>query len=244
MKEQNDGLISKALAEGVTKDYFVDPINKIIFDALCQCSSHYNQYLSSFCNSAKRNKLNDYLKGAVNRIESAQDPEIIHLVLSEINEMQVQFTKKKSRTMEDVGSDLRKEVTSLINGETPEMGLEWGIASMSKYAKDIEKDELVVIGAAPGRGKTSLAIQIFGHNVDNGKKGAYFSLEMSDKHILRNLIIQKTQTHPDSLKHAYEGDIEKWKNAISNYEVNDNVNIFSDCYNIDQIVARRNHWKT
>lgn len=279
MKEQNDGLISKALADGVTKDYFVDPINKIIFDALCQCSietggvidiatvavklqesgkykvigewggldkidaltdtaSHFNQYLASFCNSAKRNKLNEYLKGAVKRIESAQDPEIIHLVLAEINEMQVQFTKKKNRTMEDVGSDLRKEVTCLINGETPPMGLEWGIDSMSKYANDIEKDELVVIGAAPGRGKTSLAIQIFGHNVDQGRKGAYFSLEMSDKHILRNLIIQKTQIHPNSLKHAYEGDVEKWKNAISDYEANDNVNIFSDCYNIDQIVAR------
>lgn len=69
------------------------------------------------------------------------------------------------------------------------LGIPSGISAIDKFTTGFHKSDLVILGARPGMGKTSLALN-FARNVavQSGKCVAFFSLEMTREQLVERLI--------------------------------------------------------
>ena len=75
----------------------------------------------------------------------------------------------------------------------------------------LHKQELTIIGARPGVGKTTLALQIAEHIAQKGIETAFISLEMSDFQIIQKMLTKKTKvkSYKMRLGTLEEQDLEK-----------------------------------
>lgn len=64
------------------------------------------------------------------------------------------------------------------------VGLSTGIECLDRHLGGMQNDDLIVLGARPSNGKTSLSAQIGLFNAEKGKKVAFFELEMSDRAVV------------------------------------------------------------
>lgn len=79
-------------------------------------------------------------------------------------------------------------VESLITGSSAQQKISTGIHTLDGFLNFIRCTELVVIGARPGMGKTSLALNIFFNAIKNGVKSLYFSAEMPREEISKKVL--------------------------------------------------------
>lgn len=72
-----------------------------------------------------------------------------------------------------------------------EVGIPTGYAMLDEFTGGLKKGEMFVLAARPGIGKTSLGLNIISHVAIHGEKHrpvAFFSLEMTDRQIVRRLL--------------------------------------------------------
>jgi len=86
-----------------------------------------------------------------------------------------------NRTTEQIGNEVEEVALAAINNlPDPRVSVEWPIAKANAIFGPIMPHELVGIAARPKEGKSSLALQLLGHNVQRGLRGVYFTLETAD----------------------------------------------------------------
>jgi replicative DNA helicase len=97
-----------------------------------------------------------------------------------------------SRTVSDVADDAIKDAQEAISGVKPTRNLIYtGLPTFDRYATAIESHEYVVLGARTSHGKSTFLTQIIGHNLALGKRIAVFTLETSDKAVLKQIVGQR-----------------------------------------------------
>lgn len=106
--------------------------------------------------------------------------------IAEINEKEKTFLEQ----VVDVTTEIEKN--SL---EKPDYSLYTGITDLDKITGGLHKQELTIIGARPGVGKTTLALQILEHIAEKGIETALISLEMSDKQIIQKILSKRTKVN-------------------------------------------------
>lgn len=67
-------------------------------------------------------------------------------------------------------------------------GIETGFSALNKMTCGLQDGEFVVIGARPSMGKTAFALNIAFHAARSGAAVGLFSLEMSDKQLLKRMV--------------------------------------------------------
>ncbi len=91
-----------------------------------------------------------------------------------------------------VGKFVHEEVAHIervSKSSAPYTGLETGYYRMDELTSGLQKQDLVILAARPGVGKTALALNIAAHcAVRSGLKVAVFSLEMSAVALVRRLL--------------------------------------------------------
>lgn len=88
---------------------------------------------------------------------------------------------KREKTTSEILKELIKEIET---GKPSDEYISTGIKSLDKHIIGIPKKHITVIGARPGQGKTTFALQLKRNFVKEGLKVGMFSLEMDSKNLL------------------------------------------------------------
>ncbi|MBO4217734.1 MAG: replicative DNA helicase [Clostridia bacterium] len=98
-------------------------------------------------------------------------------------------TVKTFRPLSEIMVDIYNSLSERMRNPGAERGVKTGFSDIDKVLAGMEKGDLVLIGARPGMGKTSFAMNIAANFSKNSKKAvAVFSLEMSCEQLAARLI--------------------------------------------------------
>lgn len=96
------------------------------------------------------------------------------------------------RTLTEVADEAITEAEEKIAGkESSGVLITTGIPSFDKWATPIEQHEYVVVGARTSHGKSSFMLQVAAHNLKHGLRVAIFTLETSDRAVLKQIAGQR-----------------------------------------------------
>lgn len=111
-----------------------------------------------------------------------------------------------------------------------------GFFDLDKLTGGLHKKEFTVIGARPGVGKTTFALQVASRIAEKGIEVAIFSLEMSDTQIITKMISKKTEIDNDKIKFGTleEEDFNKIAEASSKIAELP-LSIITECYTLQDI---------
>ncbi len=104
-------------------------------------------------------------------------------------------------------------LTKISNPETRDeyMGIPTGIAQLDRIITGLNKSDLIIVGARPGMGKTSFALNIAANvALKRDKTVCFFSLEMSRDQIAQRLISSMAMIQSEKFRGMGEISKEEW----------------------------------
>ena len=170
---------------------------------------------------SKKRKLLALSKEMQRDVEEVSEPEI--------------YIEKKIKDLTEINQDGEKEKTFLDRVcETSEViekkrlqGTEYdykyftGIFDLDKATNGLHEEELTIIGARPGVGKTTFALQVAYKIAKKGMSVAIISLEMSETQIVQKLISKVSNVDSNKLRTGKLTILEQEKIAIAEGEISD-----------------------
>lgn len=147
----------------------------------------YNQVIEL----SKKRKLMELLQKSITELMEAENIDIFMQdkikqinKIAEINEKEQTFVEQVVETSTEIEKNTLQK---------PDYTLYTGITDLDKMICGLHKQELTIIGARPGIGKTTLALQIAEHIAERGTETAIISLEMSDTQVIQKLISRRAR---------------------------------------------------
>lgn len=96
--------------------------------------------------------------------------------------------KSEYSTMEQVMGELYNELGEMAKQDTKLLGVKTGYRGIDRQLLGLRPGQMIVIGARPGVGKTSFALNLAVNAAADGTSVALFSLEMSKAEIAQRLL--------------------------------------------------------
>ena len=129
-------------------------------------------------------------------------------IVKDINRIE-QINEKEKTFLQQV-----VDVTAQIEQNTlkgTDYSLYTGITDLDNITCGLHRQELTIIGARPGVGKTTLALQIAEYIAKKGIETAFISLEMSEYQIIQKMLMKKTRVNSYKMRLGTleEQDLEK-----------------------------------
>lgn len=147
----------------------------------------YNQVIEL----SKKRKLMELLQKSITELMEAENIDIFMQdkikqinKIAEINEKEQTFVEQVVETSTEIEKNTLQK---------PDYTLYTGITDLDRMICGLHKQELTIIGARPGVGKTTLALQIAEHIAERGTETAIISLEMSDTQVIQKLISRRAR---------------------------------------------------
>lgn len=107
-------------------------------------------------------------------------------------------------------------------------GIPSGISALDRYTTGFHKSDLIILGARPGMGKTSLALNFARNVAVTGKKTvAFFSLEMTREQLVERLLANEASVESTKMRTG-QLDNDEWLRIIQATELLSNTNIYLD----------------
>ncbi len=103
---------------------------------------------------------------------------------------------------EVIEGETYERLTKITDPETKDdyIGIPTGIGDLDKVITGLNKSDLIIVGARPGMGKTSFALNIARNVGKKGKKVAFFSLEMTRDQIAQRLLSNEASIQSTKLR--------------------------------------------
>lgn len=137
--------------------------------------TYYQQYiLESY-------KLRETRKIASNL---AQNPERFADHYQDLTRIQ-EITQKEPRTSKDILVEIYEDMGREIEGLS---GADTGIADLNSMTGGLQNGDLTIIAARPSVGKTAFSLHLAMSHCQNGGFTTFFSLEMSDKQLVKRML--------------------------------------------------------
>lgn len=159
-------------------------------------SAHVDHYAKIV---KEKKVLRDLIKTSAEISENAFSPdEDLETILDSIEQKifaisQRSYTQKFAPLKEELKSAYER-IEKLHSGENPLRGVPTGFPGIDNLLSGLQKSDLVIIGARPSLGKTSLALDIARHVGTKEKLPVgIFSLEMSREQVIDRLIASEAQ---------------------------------------------------
>ena len=121
---------------------------------------------------------------------------------------------KEFRHIRDVLQNVYKDIENLSDTKGAVTGTKTGFSGLDRMLVQMGKGDLIIVGARPGMGKTSFALNIATNVAKATKKSvAIFSLEMSAEQLVTRIISSEALVDSRSLR---TGDLrsEDWNNIV------------------------------
>ena len=183
----------------------------------------------------KRRELKQEAEKIIKEVEKVDDIDIY--TETEIKELK-EISKEGIRDKEDLLTKVVKTmelITEKLKQES-DYSLYTGFFDLDKLTGGLHKKEFTVIGARPGVGKTTFALQIASKIAEKNVEVAMFSLEMSDTQIITKIVSRKTEIDNDKIKFGTLEDKDFDKIALVSNEIAElPLNIITECYTLQDI---------
>lgn len=191
--------------------------------------SHWRQYVKQLKDLSVRRRLYKLADAIKQSTESGE-------ILSELAEKEI-FAIRENILTEDfvnikdliMGTLERIEETQTSKGRS---GLETGFADIDDITDGLQNGNYILLGARPSMGKTALAVNIATNVANNGKKVAFFSLEMAKEELSKRIMLSESMIPGSRVKDKQlnERDYSKMAMATSRIAnadiyINDTVGI-------------------
>ena len=170
---------------------------------------------------SKKRKLLELSKEIQKDITEEKEIEIyIEKIIKELNEINQEGEKEKSFL------DIVCETSDIIEkkrlqGTKYDYKYFTGIFDLDEVTNGLHEEELTIIGARPGVGKTTFALQIAQKIAKQGTAVAIVSLEMSDTQVVQKLISRVANVDSNKLRTGNLNIQEQEKVAIAEGEISD-----------------------
>lgn len=130
----------------------------------------------------------------------------------ELTELSVVSESERVSPMSTVLVDVAKEVVEISSNKDSLVGVTSGFKSIDKITHGFKEQELIIIAARPGMGKTAFALNIARNAVMDKKNPvpvAFFSLEMSNKQLVKRMIAAESGVFLNKIITGRMGDYDK-----------------------------------
>jgi replicative DNA helicase len=108
---------------------------------------------------------------------------------------------KQFTTVVELAKEYFVDIDRLYETGEPQMGTACGFSDLDEVTTGYYGGNLIIVAARPAMGKTSFALSMVSHIARQGKGAvAVFSLEMSDKEVVRRMISMESQVPAQMLK--------------------------------------------
>lgn len=155
-------------------------------------SSAENVY-SELISLSKKRKIFDLLQNKVSEIADAENIDVLaENIIKQINSIE-QLNEKEQTFSEQVLNTVSALEDNYNNKN--DYSLYTGLMDLDNKICGLHNQELTIIGARPGVGKTTFALQIATKIAEKGKNVTIISLEMSDIQIIQKMLATKTKVN-------------------------------------------------
>ena len=136
----------------------------------------------------------------INDVKKEENLDIyIEKIISELQKIEFQTNKEESFITQVV--DTANIIEKNMN-KKEDLSLYTGFFDLDDLTDGLHNGELTVIGARPGVGKTTFALQIAENISQKGKQIAYVSLEMSAIQMIQKLIAMRTNINSRKIRNG------------------------------------------
>lgn len=120
--------------------------------------------------------------------------------------------RKEFRHIRDVLQNVYRDIERLAETKGAVTGAKTGFSALDRVLVEMGKGDLVIVGARPGMGKTSFALNIATNVAKaSGKAVAIFSLEMSGEQLVTRILSSEAMIDSHSLRTGQLAN-EDWEN--------------------------------
>lgn len=190
----------------------------------------YNQLIEL----SKKRKLFEILKNKSNEILECED---IDVFMQDITK-QISGIEKINEREKSFLQQVIDTTTKIEN--TTKQGLDYSlytaIQDLDNKTCGLHKQELTVIGARPGVGKTTLALQIAEKIAERGVETAIISLEMSDTQIIQKMLAKRTRVNSYKMRMGTLETEDLEKISLASVEISQlPIHLITQARNLQQI---------
>lgn len=158
---------------------------------------------------SKKRNAHELITKAQQEIIDAENIDIyLEQLVKSIN--QISSRNEKIKTFVEQVAETSQAIEDASRNK-PDYSLYTGLMDLDKIICGLHNEELTIIGARPGVGKTTLALQIADNIANAGVQTAIISLEMSDVQIIQKILARKTRINSYKMRMGTleEQDLEK-----------------------------------
>lgn len=141
-------------------------------------------------------------------------PEDTKEVVDRAEKMLLDVTNRDVRSsyqpIGSIMSDLFDQLSDMCENQTAELGVKTGFPTIDSKLLGLRAGQMIVIGARPGVGKTSFALNLAVNAAAKGATVAFFSLEMSKAEIAQRLLAAQSGVSLQDIRAANIRD-NQWK---------------------------------
>lgn len=160
----------------------------------------------------KKRQMQTLLNESVTKIKDAENIDIeIEKVIKELNKIEDREIKEESLKEQII--DTLDMIEKNIKNKN-DYSLYTGMLDLDQLTCGLHNEELTIIGARPGMGKTTFALQIADYIVKKKIPVMFISLEMSEEQIITKLIAKDTRINSTKMRLGTLNDQE----AVKVYE--------------------------
>lgn len=143
------------------------------------------------------------------------------------------------RGLSDIADEAIRDAEEAIDGRKATRSLIYtGLPMFDRYATPMEMEDYVVVGGRTSSGKSSLMLQIAGHNLALGRRIAIFSLETSDTVVLKQLVAQRVGVNLRNLRDELPAKQKEYLDKLRYAKTAKNLLVFDRDTSLKAIQAR------
>jgi len=143
------------------------------------------------------------------------------------------------RPVADIAAEAHADASAVLAGNV-EVGpvIVTGLPKFDRFATPMRSHEYVVVAGRSSHGKSSLMLQIAGHNLGLGMKVVIFSLETSDKSVVKQLAGQRAGIDLRNIQDATREQQDKYMKGLEYLGKSKKLLVFDRELTVDAIAAR------
>lgn len=111
-------------------------------------------------------------------------------------------SRKETEHINTVAAELIENLGYLLDNPDEIEGMPTGFIDLDQILGGVQRNDLLILAARPGMGKTSFMLNLTANSARTGTKVAYFSLEMSNSQLLQRMISSETGFNTHTLRTA------------------------------------------
>ncbi|WEV51159.1 replicative DNA helicase [Lactobacillus sp. ESL0731] len=220
LSDREDAIDPLTLQDELTKKKQLEDIGGIAYVSELALATPTAAHVTYYAKIVHRKALLRRLISASQKIitTAIQDSDDVTDILdnaeSEIMNVSSENSASGFRGIKEIVNSTIEEINNIPEDGNMVTGLPTGFAELDKMTTGFHDDELIIIAARPGVGKTSFALNVAQHvGLHTDKSVAMFSLEMSGEQLVQRMLASEGLINSQHLRTG-QLDEEEWRKLI------------------------------